>query len=84
MWRPIDWLGHKLAVGWTPKLQVRTGTVLTIAGVALMPYGFVAGEPFLVYEMSAVALVLGGLGVLVTAVLAVKEDPDSSTDELQP
>lgn len=84
VWHPVDRLGYLLSIGWTPHLQVRTGTLLTILGFVLIPYGPFSGEPLLVYEMSALALVLAGLGILVTAVLAVKEDPDSDTEELNP
>lgn len=82
--KPIDKLGYILATWWTPKLQVRTGTLLTILGVLLIPYGIFTGEPLLIYEMSALALVIGGLGVLVTAVLAVEEDPNSKKEDLDP
>jgi hypothetical protein len=73
-----------MATSWTPRLQVRTGTLCTIGGVILALYGPFTSEQFLIYEMSAFALVLAGLGVLVTAVLAVKEDPDTSEDDLDP
>lgn len=84
---PISWidsLGYWIAKRWTPILQVRVGTLSTIAGLLLIPVGFISGEPILIYMMSAFALVLAGLGVLVTAVLAVKEDPDSSEEDLKP
>ncbi len=84
MWRWIDRLGYVLAAFWTPRLQVRTGTICTLAGVILAFYGPFSGEQFLIYEMSALALVLGGMGILVTAVLAVKQDPDTSEEDLDP
>lgn len=84
MWVPIDRLGHWLATAWTPRLQVRTGTLCTLGGFVLAFYGPWSGEQVLIYEMSAIALVLAGLGILVTAVLAVKEDPDSDPEELSP
>lgn len=84
IWHPIDVIGYKIATVWTPPWQVRTGVVLTLGGVVLIPYVFLSGEPPVIYLMSAGALILGGLGVVVTAVLAVREDPDSSTDDLKP
>lgn len=84
IWKPVDWLGYKLAKWWTPQLQVRTGTVLTILGVLLLVYTPLSGEPPLIYFMSALALIIGGLSVLVTAVLAVAEDPDMTSDDLDP
>lgn len=57
---------------------------MTILGVALVPYGLLSSEPFVIYEMSALALVIGGMGILVTAVLAVKEDPHSDEEDLKP
>jgi hypothetical protein len=84
IWNPIDRLGHWIATSWTPLLQVRSGTVCTLGGIVLGLYGPWSGEQFLIYEMSAVALILAGLGILVTAVLAVNEDPDSDPEELLP
>jgi hypothetical protein len=57
---------------------------LTLGGLALIPYVFFAGEPPVIYLMSAVALVLGGLSVVVTAVLAVHSDPQSDPKDLKP
>jgi hypothetical protein len=84
VWRPIEWVGYALARWWTPKLQVRTGSLATLAGIALVPLVFISGEPPLIYLMSAVALILGGMGVLVTAVLAVKEDPETTEEDIRP
>lgn len=84
IWKPIDKLGYALFTWWTPKLQVRTGTVSVVAGFGLMVWGPFAGEQFLIYQMSAFALILGGMGVLVTAILAVKQDPDTSEADIDP
>lgn len=83
-WDPLDRVAAAVADWWSPKLQVRTGLLLTIVGLIAIPYGPFSGEPLMVYEMSAVALVLGGLGVLVTAVLALKQDPNTSEEDLAP
>lgn len=84
MWRGIDRIGYWIATTWSPVRQLRTGVVLTIVGLGLIPYVFFSDEPPLIYLMSAVALVLGGLGVVVTAVLAVHQDPDSDPEDLKP
>jgi hypothetical protein len=84
VWRPLDWLGYRAATWWTPQLQVRTGTLCTLAGIALVPFVLVSGEPPLIYLMSAGALVLSGMSILVTAVLALHEDPEASEEDLDP
>jgi peptidoglycan/LPS O-acetylase OafA/YrhL len=84
MWNLIDRIGYWIATKWTPAWQLRTGVALTLGGLALIPYVFVADEPPVIYLMSAVALVLGGLSVVVTAVLAVHSDPDSDPKDLKP
>lgn len=82
VWKPIDRLGYAIAKWWSPRLQVRTGVMLTLTGLGLVPYVVWSGEPPVIYEMSALALIFGGLGVIVTAVLALKEDADSSEEDL--
>lgn len=84
VWKPIDNIGFWIATWWSPAKQVRTGVILCVISLALIPYVFLAGEPPIIYLMSASALLLGGLGIVVTAVLAVKEAPDSDVDDLRP
>lgn len=84
IWKPVDKLGFRLATYWTPVLQVRAGTVSTLLGLCLVPLVVVSGEPPLIYLMSAGALILGGMGILVTAVLAVKEDDTLEEEDLLP
>lgn len=84
IWRPVDAVGHAVVQWWSPLRQVRTGVLVTAVGLALIGYLPFSGEPPLIYLMSAVALVLAGLGILVTAVLALKEDDDASEDDLLP
>jgi hypothetical protein len=57
------WLRHRLGV----QNQLRLGVVMVLASIPLIVWGFWTEEPFLVYEMSAVALLFGGVGVVVTA-----------------
>lgn len=84
LWDPIDRFGYVLFKWWTPQLQVRTGVLSVLLGIGLALYGPWSGEPILIYEMSALALFIGGLGVLVTAVLAVREDPEMQDNDLNP
>lgn len=84
LWKPIDWLGYEIAKWWTPQLQVRTGVVMTLVGIVLLPVGPFSGEPPLIYYMSAFALIVGGMSVLITAVLAIKEDDKASEEDLRP
>lgn len=82
-WRPIDWVGKQIHTHWTALQQIRTGVLMTLAGLALAVYGIRTSEPFLVYEMSAFALVFAGMGVVITAVLALEtSDTADTVDDL--
>ena len=84
VWKPVDLMGYWLAAQWTPVRQIRTGVLATIAGVILIVVGFFVDEPPLIYQMSAWTFMFGGLGIVVTAVLALKEDPDLTEEDLKP
>lgn len=84
LWKPVDWLALKIAESFTPVWQMRLGVVMVLAGLVLVLGGFVTSEPPLIYQMSAWALVIGGLGFLVTALLALREDPEASEEDLKP
>lgn len=66
-WRPVDaianWLGSKL----TAKAQLRMGILLVIGSLPLYVYAPFSGEPVFIYTMSAAALTLTGIGIVVTA-----------------
>lgn len=78
MWRPIDglaeWLRHTFGV----QAQLRMGVLMVLGSIPLLVYGFWTHEPFLVYQMSAFALLFAGIGVVVTAetLQEVAEDVD--------
>ena len=78
MWRLVDgmadWLRNSLGV----QAQLRMGVLMVLGSVPLVVYGAWTSEPFLVYEMSAAALLFGGIGVVVTAetLSEVAEDVD--------
>lgn len=61
--RQADWLRHTFGV----QAQLRLGVLLFDASIPLFITGFFVDEPFLVYQMSAGALNLGGLGLIITA-----------------
>lgn len=84
MWRWVDRVGYWTATSWTPMWQVRTGVVLTIVSFLTLLYLPFSGEPPVIYVMSALALVLTGLGLIFTAVLALKEDDAASEEDLSP
>jgi len=66
-WRLIDawadWLRHTFG----PQAQLRFGVLLVLASIPLMVYGPFSDEQFLIYEMSAAALLVTGIGIVVTA-----------------
>lgn len=83
-WRPVDLAGRAFVEWWKPVRQLRTGVLAIAGGIVIAAVGPMVDEPPLVYQMSAMALILGGAGIAVTAVLALKQDPDSSEDDLLP
>lgn len=83
IWRPIDWMGKQIHERWRPLFQIRTGVLITLSSVALVLYGIHTKEPLLIYEMSAFALVFGGMGIVITAVLALEtSDTANTVDDL--
>lgn len=81
--RFLDVQGEWIRRVFSPQNQIRLGVVMTDLGVLLsLIWPLVArGEPPLIYEMSALALVFGGIGVIVTAVLA--KDAEDASDEVE-
>ena len=77
MWRPIDrmaaWLGDHLDAHW----QLRIGILLVLTSIPLYVYLPFSGEPPIIYAMSAVAITLTGVSIVVGAeVLTNQEDDD--------
>ena len=68
MIRMIDRLGDWVASYCTPKVQRRIGVMMCLLSLPLFVFGFFVDEPFLVYQMSAGALLFGGLSTVVAAV----------------
>lgn len=59
-----DWIASKL----DPSTQRRIGVLMVLCALPLHVYGFFTDEPFLVYQMSAAAILFTGLGTIVAAV----------------
>lgn len=66
--RFIDRLGDWVASYCTPRVQRRIGVLMCLLSLPLFVFGFFVNEPFLVYQMSAGALLFGGLSTVVAAV----------------
>lgn len=83
IWRPIDaiadWIRNTLGV----QPQMRMGVLMVLAALPLLAYGFFTDEPFLVFQMSAAALLFAGIGVVVTAetLAEVAQDVDELEDD---
>lgn len=67
MWRLIDRVGEWLRHTFGVQAQLRMGVMMVLGSLPLIVYGFWTDEPFLVYQMSAAALLFAGIGVVVTA-----------------
>ena len=68
MIRLIDRIGDWVASYCTPLVQRRIGVIMCLVSLPLFVFGFFVNEPFLVYQMSAMALLFGGLSTVVAAV----------------
>lgn len=84
IWRPVDkvadWLVHELSA----RAQLRLGVLLFVFSIPFLIYGFWTEEPFLVYQMSALALLLTGIGIVVGAeVLEQTEDASDAAEEVR-
>jgi len=60
--RMADWLIHELDA----RAQLRIGVWLALLSLPLYPYAPLSGEPPLIYLMSAAALTLTGIGIVLT------------------
>ena len=81
--RWIDWQADLIRRVFTPINQTRLGVVMLDLGIIFaVGWPVIApSEPPLIYEMSALALIFGGIGVIVTGVLA--EDTGEAADEVE-
>ena len=65
---PLRAIGDWIAQVASPTVQRQLGVLMCLAAVPLMAFGPLSGEPILIYEMSAVALLFAGLSTVVAAV----------------
>lgn len=72
IWKYVDIHADWLRRVFTPQRQMRMGVLMIWLAIPLCFFVFWTDEPPLVYEMSALALLVGGLGFVITAVLAVE------------
>ena len=73
-WRPIDCLGRWLGRVLNAQNQLRLGILCVLGSIPIACYGPFSGEPVLIYEMSVLALILTGIGLVLTAVLLLKQE----------
>lgn len=70
--RIADWLMDVLSA----RVQLRAGVALVLLSIPLFVYAPFSGEPLLIYLMSAFALTLTGVSIVLGAeVLEQTEDP---------
>lgn len=67
IWRPIDALARWLRDTLGYQVQLRFGVVTVLASLPLYPYAPFSGEPPLIYVMSALAITLTGVGIVIAA-----------------
>jgi hypothetical protein len=81
--RAILWLldheGDLILAAFGPQNQIRLGVIMTNMGIVFCLLVVKTDEPPLIFEMSALALLFGGIGVVVTAVLAKVTDENNTT-----
>ncbi len=63
----LDTLSHHLQARLTAQAQVRLGILLTLLSLPLYVYLPFSGEPPVIYAMSAVAITLTGMTLVVAA-----------------
>ncbi len=76
IWRPIDalagWVGDKL----TAKHQMRMGILLVLVSLFLYVYLPFSGEPPVIYLMSAFAITITGVTVVMAAEVLVNQEDE--------
>lgn len=68
-WSPIDTLGSGLRNRLTVKVQMRVGVLCTLLSIplCLVRFFFFETEPMIVFEMSAAALLITGICIVIAA-----------------
>lgn len=82
-WKPVDRIADWLVDELSARAQLRLGVLLVVFSLPFLVYGFWTEEPFLVYQMSALALLLTGIGIVVGAeVLEQTENTGADVDDI--
>lgn len=82
VWRSIDQIGYRIARSLGPCVQMRLGVLMLVQSAGFVFWMPFSGEQVGIFLMSALALFYGGLGVIVTAVLAINESDDDDIEDL--
>lgn len=80
-WWLIDWLAQWLGTHMTAKNQLRLGIIAVLLALPLALYGPFSNEQLLIYEMSAVALMLSGVCIVVSGVQSLSQEAALSNKE---
>jgi hypothetical protein len=79
VFRLLDRQGEWIRRTFTPQNQIRFGVVLIWVGIWLHVWVAFTDEPPLIGQMSAFAILVGGFGFVVTAVLAKNTEETSDS-----
>ena len=74
IFKPIDSIAYWLRDGLGAQAQLRIGVLCVLLSVPVLIFGFFTNEPFMVYQMSALALTLTGVGIVVGAQVLVQSE----------
>jgi hypothetical protein len=80
LWSLLDRQGEWVRRHFPPQNQIRLGMSLIWVGVAMHIAVAFSSEPPLIAQMSAFAILVGGFGFVVTAVLAKSEEESNSNE----
>lgn len=71
-WRPVDAVGNWIREQLDYDAQLRLGVLMVLLGLGLLFYMPFAGEPPVIYFMSAAALIFAGAGVIASVEAAME------------
>ena len=74
LWKPIDWIADWIVDELDARAQMRAGVIIALLSLPVLAFGFWSGEPIMIYEMSALALTLTGIGIVLNCeILEIQE-----------
>lgn len=80
LWSLLDRQGEWVRRHFEPQNQIRLGMILIWIGVVMHIAVAFSSEPPLIAQMSAFAILVGGFGFVVTAVLAKTSEENGDSD----